>query len=133
MVHQDNLAAGLSTRANSSSVASGSGTAVNDVLRDDHVEELVGKREMLGVHHGERLDIVRPYAATRFLRLAQHRGGDIDADDAVGAGVVGKRDAGADATSRMRPPTRSAAAIEALRPALEHLAEDEIVDRAQRA
>ena len=65
---------------------------------------------MLRVHHGERLDIGEPVLAHALLRLAQHRLGIVDADDAVGARIVGQRDAGADAdfedapADRARPP-----------------------------
>ena len=42
----------------------------DDILRDDDVERAVRKREMLCIHHGERLDIVQAMLGdtTRFLK-----------------------------------------------------------------
>ena len=56
---------GLSTRANSSSVASGSGTAVMTYCATTTSKDASGKREMLGVHHRQRLDVGRARARRR--------------------------------------------------------------------
>ena len=74
---------------------------------------------MLGVHHRQRLDVVELVLDDALLRLAQHRLGNVDADQAVAARVVRQRDAGADADVEDAPArrqARSAAAIAALRP-----------------
>ena len=57
----------------------------DDVLRHHHVEGGVGKAEMLRVHHRQRLDIGELVLGDALVRLAQHRLGIVDADDAVGA------------------------------------------------
>ena len=61
---------GLSTRANSSSVASGSGTAVMTYCATTTSKRLVRQRQMLGVHHRQRFDIASSLcSATRSCAL----------------------------------------------------------------
>ena len=49
---------GLSTRANSSSVASGFGHRGDDILRHHDIERVVRERQLLGIHDREPFDIV---------------------------------------------------------------------------
>ena len=51
----------------------------DDILRHHRIEERIRKRQVLGVHHRERLDIFKIQCAHALLRLAQHRLGNIDA------------------------------------------------------
>src|SRR3954451_155554 len=101
----------------------------DDVLGYDHVERVVRKRKVLRVHDGQRLDIGKSVLGDALGRLAQHRRRDVDADDTVGARIVGQRNAGADtdfenaSADALRRRDRGAAA------ALEHPAEHHIVDR----
>ena len=120
---------GLSTRANSSSVASGFGTVVIDVLRHHHVERGVRKRQMLGVHHPESLDIGQAELGDPLLRLAQHRLGNVDAANAAGARIIRQRDAGADADLEDAAADAFGGGDRGLPAALEHRAEHEIIDR----
>ena len=88
---------GCVTRANSSSVRFRIGHGGDDVLRHHHVEERVGKAEPLPsitASASTWSSLLRGHA---LMRLAQHRLGIVDADEAVGAGIIRQRDAGADA------------------------------------
>ncbi len=60
---------GLSTRANSSSVASGFGTVVTTYCATTTSNECIGKGQMLGIHHPKPLDILSPNSATRSCAL----------------------------------------------------------------
>ena len=55
------------------------GRGGHDILRDHDIERVVWKREALGVHDPEALDVAEPELGHAFLRLAQHLFGDIDA------------------------------------------------------
>ena len=57
----------------------------DDVLRHHGVEEGVMETEMLRVHHRQDVDIGELVLAHALMRLAQHRLGIVDADDAVAA------------------------------------------------
>ena len=101
----------------------------DDVLRDHHVECIVGKIQMLGVHDLKRLDMIETLLDDAIARLAEHGFRDIHADNPVGARVVGERNAGSDADLEN-------AAADAFRrddsgtpAALEHRPEHEIVNR----
>ena len=52
---------------------------------------------MLGIHHGEACDVVQAEIGDTLARLAQHRFGDVNAEDPAARRIVGKRYAGADA------------------------------------
>jgi len=74
----------------------------DDELRHDDVEEIIRKCQMLGIHHGQCLDIGQAVLGHTFLRLAQHWRRDIDPDQAVGPRVVGECDTGSDADLQHR-------------------------------
>ena len=88
---------GLSTRTNSSSVPSGSGTAVMTYCATTASKTSSGKARFFASITREHFDIAEPQRAHALLRLAQHRLGDVDADRLRGARIIGQRDAGADA------------------------------------
>ena len=88
---------GFSTRANSSSVASGLGTVVTTYCATTTSNESSGKVEPLGVHHLEALDMLSPSSATRSRALRSIGSEMSTPTDAVAARIVGQRDAGADA------------------------------------
>ena len=120
---------GFSTRANSSSVASGFGTVVMTYCATTTSNEASGNDRLLGVHHPESLDIGEAELGDPLLRLAQHRLGNIDAADAAGARIVRQRDAGADADLEDAAADALGGGDRGLAPALENRAEHEIVDR----
>ena len=82
---------GFSTRMKSSSVASGSGTAVMTYCATTASKNVFGEGEILRVHHRERLDIGKPQRPHALLRLAQHRLGNIDAAQFRGARIIRQR------------------------------------------
>ncbi len=51
----------------------------DDILRHHRIERAVRERQILRVHHRERLDIGKTERAYAALRLAQHRLRNIDA------------------------------------------------------
>ena len=121
------------TRANSSSVASGLGTAVITNCATTTSNDWSGKRQPLGVHHRQRFDIVELVFGDALIRLAQHRLRQIDADDSVPSRIVGQRNPGADADFQNAPALRTARQLgryDRGAPAgIEHRAEHQIVDR----
>ena len=99
------------------------------VLRDHHVEEAVGEAEPLRVHDCERVHIGKSVLGNAPLGLAQHRLGDIDADQPIGAAVVGQRNAGADADFENAPANPFGRRDRRLTAMFEHASEHEVVDR----
>jgi hypothetical protein len=52
------------------------------ILRHHHVERIVGKFELLRIHHCETLDVLEAEIVDPALRLAQHRFRNIGTEDA---------------------------------------------------
>src|SRR5215831_2501780 len=69
----------------------------NHELRDDDIEERIGKTEMLGVHHGEHLDIGERVPMQAGPGAAEHWLREVDADNAIAGGILGERNSRADA------------------------------------
>ncbi len=101
----------------------------DDVLRHDHIEERVGEAEMAGIHDRERGDMGELVLGHARKRLAQHRLGIVDSDDAVAARIIRQRDAGADADVEDGPAHALGGGDRGLAAGVEHGAEDEVVDR----
>ena len=99
------------------------------VLRDHHVEEAVGEAEPLRVHDCECVHIGKSVLGNAPPGLAQHRLGDIDADQPIGAAVVGQRNAGADADFENAPANPFGRRDRRLAAMFEHASEHEAVDR----
>ena len=117
VIDQNDSPPGLSTRTKSSSVASGSGTAVMTYCATTASKDASGNASCCGVHHRQRLDIAKPERAHALLRLAQHRLGNIDAAQAGGRAHSPTATMPVPTpTSRMRPPIASASAMVDLRP-----------------
>ena len=129
MVHQNQFAAGLQ---HAHEIVEGGfrlGHGGDDVLRDHGVEGAVGERQMLGVHHRQRLHIGEVERARAFAGLAQHRLRNIDAADFRGARIIGQRQAGADADIENAPADLVGQRDRGLATGIEDLPEDEIIDR----
>ena len=77
----------------------------------------------------EALDVAEPELDDPLLRLAQHRLGDVDAAQPVGARIVRQRDAGSDADFEDAAADALGGGDRRLAPALEHRAENQVVDR----
>src|SRR5713101_51385 len=81
------------------------------------------------IHHGKRIDMHELVLDHALVRLAQHRLGIVDADDAVGGRIIRERNAGADADVEDAPADALGRRDRGLAAGVEHRAEDEIVDR----
>ena len=84
---------------------------------------------MLGVHDPEPLDVGQSELGDPLLRLAQHRLGDVDAAEAVGARIVRQRYAGADPDLEDAAADAFGGGDRGLPAAFEHRAEHQIIDR----
>src|SRR5712692_6481989 len=81
------------------------------------------------IHHGKRINMHELVLDHALVRLAQHRLGIVDADDAVGGRIIRERNAGADADVEDAPADALGRRDRGLAAGVEHRAEDEIVDR----
>ena len=91
--------------------------------------DVFGKDQALGVHDLQALDMLQALLGDALARLAQHGLGQVDADHARGRRVVRQADAGADADVENAPADAIGGGDGRVPRALEHRAEDEIVDR----
>ncbi len=99
------------------------------VLRDDHVERRVGKVEMLGIHHGEALDVAQAEPRHALARLLEHRRRDIDAHDAGRPPIGRQGQAGPDADFEDATPDPLRRGRRQGSPLREDRPEDQIVHR----
>src|SRR5262249_28617600 len=89
----------------------------------------IGKPQVFRVHHPKAFNMREPELVDAFLRLAQHRLGNVDAAYAIGRGIVRQRDAGADADFKDAAANAFSRSDGGLASPLENSAEDEIIDR----
>ena len=120
---------GRSTRRNSSSAISGWGTVLTTYWATTTSKELSAKLRFSASITSSRSTCSSPSSFTPALpRHLQHRLGDIDADDTAPGGVVGQRDARADAHLQDASADCSLAPRPCGAP-LEDGPEDHVVDR----
>ena len=61
----------------------------DDILRDHHVEAVVGELQSLGIAIRDLLDMGKIAVAHPLARLVEHRLGQVYADDTVGSRILG--------------------------------------------
>ena len=113
----------------SSSVASGSGTAVMTYCATTASKNESAKPRFLASITAKRLDVGKTERAHALLRLAQHRLGDIDAAQFRGGRIIRQRQSGADADIEHPAADPVGFGDGRLAALVEHLAEHQIVDR----
>ena len=84
---------------------------------------------MLGIHYLQSDHVAERELRHPLLRLAQHGLREIDSDDAIFGGVVGKRDSGSNADFENPSADSLRCRDRRLTPAIEHCTEYQIVDR----
>src|SRR5262249_47599238 len=101
----------------------------NDVLCDDHIKRVVREGEMLGIHDRETLNITQIECGYALLSLQQHRFGNVNATNAIGAGIVRQRYAGADTDLKNATPNPFSGFDRYLATAFKHRSEHQIINR----
>ena len=105
----------------------------DDELRHHHVEAGIGQRQVGRIHHRQQFDIGELALLNALHRLAQHRLGNVAADQPVHGPIVGQRNAGADADFQDTPALRAAGLFGGgdgrPPPGIEHRAEHQVVNR----
>src|SRR6202048_4385941 len=129
VVDQDDLAPRPGHARNLVERALGVGHRGDDVLRDDDVEESIGKRQLLRVHDGERLDMRQPVRGNARMRLAQHWLAIIDPDQPVCSRVIGQRNPGADPDFKNASADALGSCNRGLAAGVEHRPEHEVIER----
>ncbi len=125
---QDDLAAGLEHPDELVERRLGIGDRRDDILRHHDIERALRKIQLLRVHDGEALDVLQTQFGDLRLRLAQHGGRDVDAEDAAVGAVQRKRDAGAD-TDLEHPAADLVRGADGGAPSFgEHRAEHQIIE-----
>src|SRR4051812_46869541 len=129
MVDQDDFTAGFGDARKFVEGRLGVSDRSDDELGDHRIEGRIAKAEILRIHNGEGFDMRELTFGDALARLAQHRLAVVDADDAIAGGIVDERNAGAYTHVQDAAADPLGSGYRGLATLIEHLAEDEIVDR----
>ena len=99
------------------------------ILRDDRIEAPVRELQVLGIHHGELLDMCQAERRDAPPRLGQHRLGNVDSNHADPPPVVRKRDPRSDPDLKDPPADPLGRLYGGRAPGGEDRAKHEIINR----